>query len=408
MSSEIVRQLDTARVIRLDLIAFFGAFIGGLALYFSFRMVGAGQIGQTCAVVGVMIVYSLLVWLVPRLKVRLDQAGDNAYYLGLLFTLSSMAVALYEFSGTTPAGAGAVSRSGVEHIISNFGIALASTIAGIFLRVILHQMRVDPADVEGVSRIELADASKRVKASLDAASQDMALFHGQIAQRLADVVETARSDVATVLGAFVSEVSETTSKLLAKTEEAQSHIAEKTQAVVAKLDATAVGTQGAIARLSQIEAPPTKLAARLDKVTKSLESLDEPILKFTKIFESTSSVSAKAMDELASATRELTQFRKHSAEQQAEGIDEIKHAVSAFRKALQEAASALQTDKALVLELERQSKTSAEEALRAHDAANKVISTFTEVARDLRDAIRQGASTEVGAAQLVERAAESV
>jgi hypothetical protein len=114
------------------------------------------------------------------------------------------------------------------------------------------------------------------------------------------------------------------------------------------------------------------------------------------------------MDELASATRELTQFRKHSAEQQAEGIDEIKHAVSAFRKALQEAASALQTDKALVLELERQSKTSAEEALRAHDAANKVISTFTDVARDLRDAIRQGASTEVGAAQSVERAAESV
>lgn len=408
MSGDIAKQLDSARVVRLDLIAFFGAFIGGIALYFSFRMVGVGQIGQTCAVVGVMLLYSLLVWLVPRLKVRLDQAGDNAYYLGLLFTLSSMAVALYEFSSATLPGTGAVSRSGAEHIISNFGIALASTIAGIFLRVILHQMRVDPADVESVSRIELADASKRVKASLDAASQDMALFHGQISQRLADVVETATSDVAKVLGAFVTEVSETTRTLLAKTAEAQAGIAEKTQAVVAKLDATAAGTQGAIARLSQIEAPPTKLAARLDKVTKSLESLDEPILKFTKIFESTSNASAKAIDELASATTELAQFRKHSAEQQAEGIDEIKHAVSAFRKALQEVASVLQTDKALVLELERQSRTSAEEALRAHNAANKVISTFTDVARDLKGAIRQGTSTEVGSAQSAERVVESL
>lgn len=408
MSSGIAKQLDSARVVRLDLIAFSLAFVVGLALYFTFRMFRVGQIGQTCAVVGVMLLYALSVWLVPRLKVRLDQAGDNAYYLGLLFTLASMAVALYEFSGATLTSDGAVSRSGAEHIISNFGIALASTITGIFLRVILHQMRVDPADVESVSRIELADASKRVKASLDAASQDMALFHGQIAQRLADVVETATADVAKVLGSFVSEVSEATRKLLSNTEEAQASVAERTQAVVARFDATAAGAQGVIDRLSQIEPPPTKLATRLDKVTASLESLASPIRDLTTIFESTSSASTKALDELGSATRELIQFRRHSAEQQAQGIDEIKRAVSAFKNALEEVAGVLQSDKALVLELQQQSRRSSEEAVRAQEAANKTISAFTEVARDLNKAIREGIPTEASGAKSVERTVESI
>ena len=97
---------------------------------------------------------------------------------------------------------GAAARSGVEQIIANFGIALASTIAGIFLRVLLHQMRVDPGDVEGMTRIELADASKRVKAQLDEVSGNLALFQGQAAQRMNDVIASSGEAVNKTLTTF--------------------------------------------------------------------------------------------------------------------------------------------------------------------------------------------------------------
>ena len=387
--SDLGRQIETARVVRLDVLAFLSAFVVGMLLYLGLRWAGYGQLVQTIAVVTAMIMYAASVWVVPRLKVRLDQAGDNAYYLGLLFTLSSMALALYEFRGATLASSGLVSRSGAEHIISNFGIALVSTIMGIFLRVILHQMRIDPADVESVSRIELADASKRVKASLDAASEDMALFHGQIAQRLNDVVVTATKDVNSVLAAFASEVGQATSRLLANTEQAQGNVVQKTRTVVESLDATAAGAQGVMDRLSKIEPPPTKLASRLEKVSKSLEAIEAPIQKLTGIFESTSTASAEAIDKLSQATRELTQFRRDSAEQQVKSMQELTTATTAFKDALSAVAVALQRDKVLLGELEERSRASAEQSQRAQQSADKVIATFTSVTQDLTEAIRQ-------------------
>ena len=56
-------------------------------------------------------------------RLRDDQSGDNLYYMGFLFTLTSLAVSLYQFSAAGSA----------EQIVQNFGIAIASTIAGITL-----------------------------------------------------------------------------------------------------------------------------------------------------------------------------------------------------------------------------------------------------------------------------------
>ena len=64
-------------------------------------------------------------------------SGDNLYYMGFLFTLTSLAVSLYQFSTVGSA----------EQIVQNFGIAIASTIAGITLRIMFNQMRRDPVEV---------------------------------------------------------------------------------------------------------------------------------------------------------------------------------------------------------------------------------------------------------------------
>ena len=94
-------RLNAASSTRLDVIAFVAAFLAGIIGYFILRYFAASQLLITIVLVGSMVLYVVGVWIVPRLRVRLDQAGDNAYYLGLLFTLGSMAFALYDFGAHT-------------------------------------------------------------------------------------------------------------------------------------------------------------------------------------------------------------------------------------------------------------------------------------------------------------------
>src|SRR5580700_1797773 len=122
------------------------------------KLGGIGQVYVTFVPVVIMVAYAALIWFARNLRLRDDQAGDNLYYMGFLFTLTSLGVSLYQFSATRAA----------EEIVQNFGIAIGSTITGIALRVIFNQMRHDPIEVEQAMRLELAEAARRVRRELDA------------------------------------------------------------------------------------------------------------------------------------------------------------------------------------------------------------------------------------------------
>lgn len=382
---ETERQLQSVLWARADVLMFLLAFSVGIAGYGIAHTLGVRQWLQTSIVVGVMIAYAVAVWLAPRVKLRLDQAGDNAYYLGLLFTLVSMAVALYEFGAVHIA----TGRSGTDQIIMNFGIALASTIAGIFLRVLLHQMRVDPADLENVSRIELSDASRRVKASLDIVSNDMTLFHDQMAQKMSDVVGKASEDVSKVLSAFANDVGDATGRMLSRAEQAQQEMTVKTREVVEKLELAAVGAEAAIGRLAKVEPPPTKLAFRLEKVTASLEGLEKPINQLTAAFAETSAAHSDIAEKLGAATREVIQISRIGTEHQAKTAEELKQAAHSFKASMSAATEVLQQDKALILELGKASSQLAQEVKRTQEASGAVIHSFTKATQELSSAIRK-------------------
>src|SRR6266851_8398619 len=77
---------------------------------------------------GLMVLYALALGLARYFRLRDDQAGDNLYYLGFLYTLTSLGVSLWQFSV----------NDGAEGIVTNFGIAIASTILGVALRVVFN------------------------------------------------------------------------------------------------------------------------------------------------------------------------------------------------------------------------------------------------------------------------------
>src|SRR6202142_1746503 len=146
-------------------LAFFGVVIFGSGYIIFSKLQDFGALAATAVPVLIMIGYAVL--LGARLfRLRDDQSGDNLYYMGFLFTLTSLGVSLYQFSATRAA----------EEIVQNFGIAIGSTIPGIGLRVTSTQSRRDPIEVERMMRLELAEAARRVRRELDASVVELGSF----------------------------------------------------------------------------------------------------------------------------------------------------------------------------------------------------------------------------------------
>lgn len=117
--------------------ALLAAFFGGLAPIVALRILFPGVVGTvaaTAVAVAAIILLGLYYHRHDRLADR-QLVGDNLYYLGLLFTLASLIIALsrlFLFGGE-----GSVEGRAYE-LIGNFGIALIATVAGILGRVLLQ------------------------------------------------------------------------------------------------------------------------------------------------------------------------------------------------------------------------------------------------------------------------------
>jgi hypothetical protein len=134
----------------------------------------------------VMGLYVCTVTLLPRTRLRYDQAGDNLYYLGFTYTLVSLAVTLYRFHAT---------EGFVDYIVSNFGIALVTTMIGVVARVCLHQMRDDPLELEREARFALSEAVARLRAEIDLAVREFNHFNRTLQQSAQEAIE-AQGNVA--------------------------------------------------------------------------------------------------------------------------------------------------------------------------------------------------------------------
>lgn len=129
------------------------SFLTGAVSIVSLKYLGATQLIVTSVPVVIMLAYLALMLIFRRMRVDDDQAGDNLYYLGFLFTLTSLGCALFQYHGA----------SSKESIIQNFGIALTTTIVGLICRVLFGQMRHDPVETEREVRMELTAVAGRLR-----------------------------------------------------------------------------------------------------------------------------------------------------------------------------------------------------------------------------------------------------
>ncbi|MDA9821090.1 hypothetical protein N9C56_00975 [Paracoccaceae bacterium] len=201
-----------------------------------------------------MATYGIFVTIVPATRLRMDVAADNMYYLGFLYTLSSLAVALTVDS--------------TEQILSNFGVAISSTLIGIAARVSLNQLRVDPHDIEAASRLELSEATSRIRAELDETVLQLSSFRTMNLQVLAEGYEEVQKNIEeTAAKLFIS-----IENLLQKTAQPLDQLADRASDANTKIMET-------VNALNESNRDVTKsnrfMIGQIDKATKAHQKLAE-------------------------------------------------------------------------------------------------------------------------------------
>jgi uncharacterized protein YoxC len=243
--------------------------LGGSLLILIAKSFEAPAWSVAAGAVALIFSYAVIVHMKGTGKLRSDQAGDNCYYLGLIFTLTSLAYAIFTFDPNNTA----------TTIVQGFGIALASTIAGLVLRVFFNQSRADLFEVEDTARLELADAAAKLKGELSQVSLSFKEFSIGLQQSVNEVREEA-----------IESVKETSAKAVASIENLANEVRAKLETQATELSTHA----------KKVAETTESVAASLQRHKKALDDLSDS-------FEDVSA----GIDDMADASESMA---KHSAE----------------------------------------------------------------------------------------------
>jgi chromosome segregation ATPase len=157
----------------------------GFAGIISAKWFEAETVWVAAGAVLAMFAYAIVIGRSGTGRIRADQAGDNCYYLGLIYTLASLSFAIGTFDPGDTAST----------IVQGFGIALATTIFGLILRVFFNQGRPDLENVEEQARLELTEAAARLKGELNGVVRTMNDFSRQLQQSMQEMHDSAKASV---------------------------------------------------------------------------------------------------------------------------------------------------------------------------------------------------------------------
>jgi len=334
--------------------AVFMIFVAAGAVYIiAAKLGGVGRIFVTLVPVLTMIGYAVLIWSARSLRLRDDQAGDNLYYMGFLFTLTSLGVSLYQFNAAHAA----------EEIVQNFGIAIGSTITGIALRVIFNQMRQDPVEVERMMRMELADAARRVRRELDSTVVEFGYFRRTAQQAAADSFDH-----------MAVKIDEIATRLLASIGDVASRSAIPLQDASRRSADTIADASGMMAEA--LAATAGQLAADMESLSKSVidisASIDAVATKLERLRTPDGVIEVRLDPVIATLTDAVDRFAAESDRQ----AETLRDAVEAAKGAAESSSTSIAALREHVDSSSAASRAAIEAARESSDAVTQVLDQF--------------------------------
>lgn len=209
-----------------------------------------------------IVAYAVVIQRTGTGRLRSDQAGDNCYYLGLIYTLASLAYAIFTFDPSDTA----------TTIIQGFGVALATTIIGLVLRVYFSQSRPDLAESETSARLELAAASGKLKAELSRSIVSMNDFSRQTRQSLEELRDEIVVSLQTVKDAAELAVRDMSHQATSTVTDHADEAVSRSKKLSTATDKVVSGMENHVATLSGLEAAQAHIAASLSALQEAAGS----------------------------------------------------------------------------------------------------------------------------------------
>ena len=258
---------------------------------------------------------------------RTQQAGDDLYYLGLLFTLWSLILALI-FIFIVDSEGSATART--NQLVGNFGVALFSTVAGIIGRVLLQSGADTPA-------------ARRIPQSVDAESELQRLQAEALdeARRARDQARQARDAFSHFTRMTLAQAEQTrthTERLVREFDEHMTRLAEAglRDASTAWEDAMLAMRSQAEELVSQVDAAATAVTARTEAAWQGVASRAEAATAEARgNVDAINAEVAAMLDRLAAINRVLPPL--------AAAMDRTQTSVDRFGRTAVDAATSLDT-----------------------------------------------------------------
>jgi hypothetical protein len=385
----------------------------GFVAIVSAKWFGAEARWITVGAVGVMLLYALVTSRGGTGRLRADQAGDNCYYLGLIYTLASLSYAIATFDPNGPAST----------IVQGFGIALATTIVGLILRVFFNQGRPDLENTEEQARLELTEATARIKRELssvsrqmndlgrqldqstrevhDAATKSMQDFANTSVQGIQSVVNTANeairaeaNDFATRSKSYTAAFSTLLSKLQEHSDKLEglktSHDALLTTARLAAESATTASSS--VDNLSRSAVSIASVITSIDSAADGTRRIIEQVLSSTAALETGfTAIRGETERQLAELRSWPSQAIRHSVEDLQVAVGEFRVQVSHFIKMNDDAGKLLAGNGAASVDLARRHNEELElELKRSRNLVNRVHLDLADMTGRLADSVERG------------------
>ncbi|MCP2669536.1 hypothetical protein NHF40_01165 [Maricaulaceae bacterium EIL42A08] len=288
--------------------------------------------------------YGILAWLDRNNRVRMDKAGDNCYYLGLTFTLTSLAAVLYRIDFDV---------SVAEYIISGFGIAIGSTIFGIIARLVLIQFVEELDDIEQKARTRLTESADQLRVDLEDATSRFQGFMISLQDEVKVSIVSMTSEQVKQQRELVGAVESALKDAIGTMEQSSNKLADTLgdhSKVIADFNAaskrSAKAADNLAEKVSSIELPYDQLEEGVGKVVSEIDKIREGLSDLPLL------AAAEKMDEYARSTHEMHTKVSELTSTTGRMVEQLEKISTSFEKTADQSGAASDTLRETVKELQ--------------------------------------------------------
>ncbi len=182
-----------------------------------------------------------------------EKFADTCYYLGFIFTITSIIFSLFDLPNI---------GTKLQEIAVRFGAAMVSTVAGLVVRVYLVSFRKDGADAIKDAEEAVVDASQRFREHLVIANERLRDFHSAVDTASKETVERVQAQVEQMSKSHADKLTDFFTDLTSRNQAAFTESLTEVRAATMRLSKAVDGySEGMRSNLTSIDAKVEAFAA---------------------------------------------------------------------------------------------------------------------------------------------------